>query len=164
VARLTEAAFAEIVARGCACGSRALRFAAIVPGEIRTFLGDPLAQPRWTYEGEDFVAAVHRISCTRCGQAIFERDECPVCDAPGGAARALVREPSIAVPDRCRCGFEELVVRVLVPVTQEHDGTHAKKPEPVPAFAEPGFQPTHVSCASCKAVLAKASGCAACGS
>lgn len=161
---LSEADFAAIVARGCACGSRRLAFRAIVPGELRTFLGDPLGAPRWTYEGEDFVDAVHRISCQACDEALFSRDDCPVCGAPGGAVRAPAREPVHAVPDRCSCGFEELVVRVLVPVEQTHDGEHARKPSSLSDFGEPGFQVVGVTCASCKTVVLRASGpCVACG-
>ncbi len=128
-------------------------------------MGDPLGPPRWTYEGEDFVAAVFEASCVRCGQKAFAREDCPACGAADGARRALGREPSLEVPDRCEaCSHPELAVWVLVAVAQEHDGRSARKVVATSDWGEAGHQPTKVECVSCKAVVAQQpAGCAACG-
>jgi hypothetical protein len=97
------------------CGKQYLRARAFAAGAMEFLDGEPAGSIAWTGDAlDELPSRVYRIECTECGHAVFERDDCPRCQAPGGVARALSGRHGIAPPSACpTCGLGDLTLTVV---------------------------------------------------
>jgi hypothetical protein len=173
---LDPAALAEIVAAPCpgqtgTCGSRRVRVVAIAAGVIEFLDGEPAATLRWKgagFELRDRAAELQalaeralRVSCVDCGAERFVRDDCPKCQGPGGAARALGGRFGVAAPPSVcpLCAWNELEVHVDARLHVDFlNGTIARRVlDADPADRQDrGWHVSEVHCENCESVVARA--------
>lgn len=160
---LTEAAFTEIVERGCACGSKRLVVEAYVAQKLPLLGGEVFGAPSWGYKGEDLVSGTFTIACSDCKTKLFTSTACPKCFAEGGLERALESENVFSLPTACDdCGSEQLTATAFVPVVVPYEGKRAAKARTQTAPEDPGFHAVAFQCKRCQVTSRARAGCPVC--
>jgi hypothetical protein len=162
---LEKQAFEELLQKGCGkCGRNYLKARALVRGSIEILDGDPVSAVTWTYES--LAERVYRVECAECNTFLFERDECPLCNARGMLGRALEAQNGIAPPRQCpRCEYAELTLTVELRLRAETILGRISRRVAEAEAHEPGFHIVEARCRSCEEVVAAAGDarCVACG-
>lgn len=164
---LSHREFDDLIAGGCrSCAGQFLRAHAILPGVITTLSGEPVSPVRWTYERDDIHDLVYRLECRDCAAVLYERSDCPKCEAAGGLFRVLGPSHGLAPLPCCpHCDYEEL--RLSAQLRAYHEFLHGRPSRRVAAaeLLEPGFQVHRIDCPSCQELVANTDGhvCIACG-
>lgn len=163
---LSAAELAALLTAGCSsCGKTELRARALATGTMLLADGEPSTSMTWIYEKDQLFERIYRLECLDCGAASHERDDCPLCKADGGLARALSGRHGVAPPAACpHCDHPELKItveaRMHVIYVLGHIGRRVLDAEP----HEPAFHVTQAQCPSCQQTVASVSQrCAACG-
>jgi hypothetical protein len=180
VPALTPDALAALVAAACpGCGARRVRVHALATGVVPYLDGEPSGTIAWTWhdhehrdrahELETLAKRAHRIECAECRRVAFERAECVVCGAAGGAARSLAGRHGVAAPEACPlCAWSELdhtvEARMHVDFLGGAPARRVLDADPADR-ADPGWHVTQVVCQNCESTVATASQirCVACG-
>jgi len=162
-----EPLYQSLLAGGCPhCGRNYLKLRAFASASLSVMEGEPVSSLKWTLDNHGLRERVFRIDCAECKAVLFERGDCPLCQAAGGLARALAAQHGLAPPHACpRCGLTELTLTVEV---RMHADTllgafSRRKAESEPH--DPGFHVVEARCRDCEAVVAAVGDarCALCG-
>jgi hypothetical protein len=164
---LDEASYRALIAGGCPhCKRSYLKLRAIQTATISVMEGEPVSSLKWQFENDALRERVYRIDCAECKATLFERDECPSCQARGGLPRALSGQHGLPPLKACpRCGLTEL--KLTVELRMHADtllGAHSRRKADAEPH-DPGFHVTQAECRDCEAVVAAVGDgrCAVCG-
>jgi hypothetical protein len=166
VAPIAQATFARLLAGCPSCGRGYLRLEALGTARLRTLGGEPVSSLTWTYSDEALLERLHRIVCSECDAVLFERDDCPLCRAPGKLAAVLHGSHGLAAPPECpRCGLEQLDLTVEARLVIETLLGRQSRRRAAATLGEGGLHVVEASCPDCEEVVASAGSarCAACG-
>jgi hypothetical protein len=161
-------ALAALLAAGCpACRGRSLRARALYPVEVRFLDGEPVSAPRWRLDRARFPERIYRVECADCCNAAFERDDCPLCRAPGGLARALEGRNGLAAPPKAcpRCQLRELDLTAEIRMHAQYVQSSLARRVADAESHEPAWHTVEAACPDCEEVVARAPEirCVACG-
>ncbi|HUS66700.1 MAG TPA: hypothetical protein VMZ28_19320 [Kofleriaceae bacterium] len=164
---LDEPSYRALIATGCPqCKRNYLKLRALATATISVMEGEPVSSLKWQLENEALRERVYRIDCAECKAILFERDECPLCQARGGLSRVLSAQHGLAPPKACpRCGLSEL--KLTVELRMHADtllGAHSRRKADAEPH-DPGFHVIQAECRDCEDVVAAVGDgrCAACG-
>lgn len=160
---LTNAALDDLLAAGCACGGKKLRFDTYVDARFTLLAGEQYGALVWAYKGETFLDGVFEIGCMACREVLFASDVCPRCNAAGALRAALESPNALVIPRACpRCAGETLSYTAMLPARLVYEGRRAEKARANAAMDDDGVHGCRVDCASCGVVAEVHGGCPLC--
>ncbi len=167
MAALEKRAFEELLAGGCVhCGRSYLTIRALATGTIDLLEADAVSPIEWTYPAEALPERIYRVECAECAAILFERDDCPLCGAGGGLAKALSAQNGMKPLGECpRCHFAELTLTVEARLRIETLLGRISRRVAEAESHEAGFHIIEARCQSCEETVAQAGDarCPACG-
>jgi hypothetical protein len=147
---VTKEKLDELIAAGCACGSKRLTFSTYVDARLPLMQGEPVGKLTWAYDGEAFCDGIYEVRCATCAASLFSSDVCPRCHAEGGLEKALNAENAYDVPEACgRCQRQEITYFAMVPATTAYESVRAEKARTDTAILDPGFHGYKATCKDC---------------